>query len=77
MAVEDYRRQGYSDRWINERMRSIEMRKELAKEGGDVARNARQTMERRLGRSVISSEHASDYLIPAEETEAKELPAND
>ena len=28
MAVEDYRRQGYSDRWINERMRSIEMRKE-------------------------------------------------
>jgi len=26
MAVEDYRRQGYSDRWINERMRSIEMR---------------------------------------------------
>ena len=29
MAVEDYRRQGYSDKWINERMRSIEMRKEL------------------------------------------------
>ena len=26
MAVEDYRRQGYSDKWINERMRSIEMR---------------------------------------------------
>ena len=23
MAVEDYRRQGYSDRWINERMRGI------------------------------------------------------
>ena len=32
MAVEDYRRQGYSDRWINERMRSIEMRKELTDE---------------------------------------------
>ena len=29
MAVEDYRRQGYSDRWINERMRSIEMRKAM------------------------------------------------
>ena len=28
MAIEDYRRQGYSDKWINERMRSIEMRKE-------------------------------------------------
>ena len=28
MAVEDYRRQGYSDRWINERMRSLsQMRK--------------------------------------------------
>ena len=27
MAIEDYRRQGYSDKWINERMRSIEMRK--------------------------------------------------
>ena len=32
MAVEDYRRQGYSDTWINERMRSIEMRKELTHE---------------------------------------------
>ena len=32
MAVEDYRRQGYSDRWINERMRSIQMRKELTDE---------------------------------------------
>jgi len=32
MAVEDYRRQGYSDRWINERMRSIEMHKELTDE---------------------------------------------
>ena len=32
MAVEDYRRRGYSDKWINERMRSIEMRKELTDE---------------------------------------------
>ena len=32
MAVEDYRHQGYSDKWINERMRSIEMRKELTDE---------------------------------------------
>lgn len=32
MAVEDYRRLGYSDKWINERMRSIEMRKELTDE---------------------------------------------
>ena len=32
MAVEDYRRHGYSDRWINERMKSIKMRKELTDE---------------------------------------------
>lgn len=148
MAVDDYRRQGYSDRWINERMRSIEMRKELtdewhrsgiheprdfavltnvltkawsgmttgeykrykgltkqnlrdnmtnielalntlaevatteysrqsnpqsmaeseriAQEGGGVAREARRTMERRLGRSVVSKEKAADYLPAAE-----------
>ena len=168
MAVDDYRRQGYSDRWINERMRSIEMRKELtdewhrsgihdpkdfailtnvltkawsgmttgeykkykgltkqnlrdrsttkgseplfnmtnielalntlaevatteysrqsnpqcmaesqriAQEGGDVARDARRTMEKRLGRSVVSPQKAANYLAPAEETKA--LPTAD
>ena len=157
MAVEDYRRQGYSDKWINERMRSIEMRKELtdewqrsgitekrdfailtnvltqawsgmttgeykkfkgltkenlrdnmtnielalntlaevatteysrqsnpktmeenkrvAREGGDVAREARETMEKRLGRSVVSKERASDYIIGTGEKEKnKEIP---
>ena len=156
MAVEDYRRQGYSDKWINERMRSIEMRKELTDEwqragitehkdfailtnvltkawsgmttgeykhhkgltkenlrdnmtnielalntlaevattelsrqrnpkgmseskqaaqaGGKVAKNAREDLERQLGRSVISSERASDHLRPIEEAKAQELP---
>ena len=156
MAVEDYRRQGYSDKWINERMRSIEMRKELTDEwqragitehkdfailtnvltqawsgmttgeykrlkgltkenlrdnmtnielalntlaevattelsrqrnpkgmgeskqaaqaGGKVARNAREDLERQLGRSVISSERASDHLRPIEDTPTQELP---
>ena len=156
MAVEDYRRQGYSDRWINERMRSIEMRKELtdewhrsgihepkdfailtnvltkawsglttgeykrykgltkenlrdnmtnielalntlaevatteysrqsnpqtmaesqriAQEGGNVARDARQTMERRLGRSVVSPERASDYIKPIDSKAHDALP---
>ena len=156
MAVEDYRRQGYSDKWINERMRSIEMRKELtdewhragiheqkdfailtnvltqawsgmttgeykhhkgltkenlrdnmtnielalntlaevtateisrqrnpqgmaqsrqtAKEGGEVARNARADIESRLGHSVISSQRASDYIRPIEDGKAQELP---
>jgi len=156
MAVEDYRRQGYSDKWINERMRSIEMRKELtdewqragitekkdfailtnvltqawsgmttgeykrhkgltkenlrdnmtnvelalntlaevattelsrernpkgmneskqaAKAGGQVANNARQDLERQLGRSVISSQRAADYIRPIEDAKADELP---
>ena len=159
MAVEDYRRQGYSDKWINERMRSIEMRKELtdewqragiheqkdfailtnvltqawsgmttgeykrhkgltkenlrdnmtnielalntlaevattelsrernpqgmneskqaAKAGGQVAKNARQDLERQLGRSVISSQRASDYIRPIEDGKAEELPFNE
>ncbi len=160
MAVEDYRRQGYSDKWINERMRSIEMRKELtdewqrsgitekrdfailtnvltqawsgmttgqykkfkgltkenlrdnmtnielalntlaevatteysrqsnpqtmeenkrvAREGGDVAREARETMEKRLGRSVVSKERASDYIIGSHKKGKKgELPFDD
>ena len=157
MAVEDYRRKGYSDKWINERMRSIEMRKELtdewqrsgitehkdfailtnvltqawsgmttgqykkfkgltkenlrdnmtnielalntlaevatteysrqsnpqtmeeskriAREGGDVAREARETMEKRLGRSVITKERASDYILPEQpKKDVEELP---
>ena len=155
MAVEDYRRQGYSDKWINERMRSIEMRKELTDEwqragitehkdfailtnvltkawsgmttgeykrhkgltkenlrdnmtnvelalntlaevattelsrqrnpkgmfesqqaaqaGGKVAKNAREDLERQLGRNVISSERASDHIRPIEEGKAQEL----
>ena len=159
MAVEDYRRQGYSDKWINERMRSIEMRKELtdewhragihdqrdfailinvltqawsgmttgeykqhkgltkenlrdnmtnielalntlaevtateisrqrnpqgmsqtrqtAKEGGEVARNARADIESRLGHTVISSERASDYIRPIENNKPQELPLDD
>lgn len=159
MAVEDYRRQGYSDKWINERMRSIEMRKELTDEwqragitehkdfailtnvltqawsgmttgeykhlkgltkenlrdnmtnvelalntlaevattelsrqrnpkgmseskqaaqaGGKVAKNAREDLERQLGRSVISSERASDHLRPIENSPTQELPFDD
>ncbi len=158
MAVEDYRRQGYSDRWINERMRSIEMRKELTDEwhrsgihepkdfailtnvltkawsgmttgeykrhkgltkenlrdnmtnvelalntlaevatteiarqrqtrgmsesrqaaqaGGQIAKNTRDDLERQLGRTVISSERASDYIkhIESKDAEIRPLP---
>lgn len=150
-AIIDYKRLGYSDNWINQRIRSIEVRKELtdewkrggveegvqyasltdiitkewsgrttkeykrlkglkkenlrdnmtnvelalntlaeasateiskqrnpkgfqqhadvAKNGGMVAKAARVQLEQQLGRSVISSAKAGDYLLPSEEAE--------
>lgn len=143
-AIMDYKRLGYSDNWINQRIKSIEVRKELtdewkrsgmdgmqyasltdiitkewsnrttreykdlkglkkenlrdnmtnielalntlaeastteisktknpkgfkenatvAKSGGSVAKAARKQLESQLGRSVISSEKANDYLL--------------
>ena len=50
---------------------------QTAKEGGEVARNARADIESRLGHSVISSERASDHLRPIEEGKAEELPFED
>ena len=152
-AIVDYKRLGYSDRWINQRIKSIEVRKELtdewrrtgvkeglefasltdiitrewsgfttkqykqhkglkkenlrdnmtnveialntlaeasatelskqrdpkgykaqkriAKDGGSVAKAARKQLEGKLGRSVISSEKASDYLLPNNDDEAE------
>ena len=46
----------------------------IAQEGGSVARDARQTMERRLGRSVVSPERASDYIKPIEGHDTEALP---
>lgn len=145
-AIVDYKRLGYSDAWINQRIKSIEVRKELtdewkrtgvhegleyasltdiitrewsgfttkqykrhkglkkenlrdnmtnveialntlaeasatelskqrdpkgfnaqkrvAKDGGSVAKAARKQLEGKLGRTVISSAKASDYLLP-------------
>lgn len=147
-AILDYKRLGYSDAWINQRIKSIEVRKELtdewqrtgvnvgmeyasltniitkewsgmttkqykhlkglkkenlrdnmtnleialntlaeasatelskqrnpkgfrqqthvAKDGGSVAKVARKQLERQLGRTIISSEKASDYILPIE-----------
>ena len=154
-AVADYRRLGYSENWINQRVRSIEVRKELtdewkrggmqegqqfasltdiltqawsgmktkdyknlkglrkenlrdnmtnvelalntlaeasaaelsqqrnpkgfpanaavAKEGGKVARVAREQLEASLGKSVITSKRASDYL-PLKDTPIIDFP---
>lgn len=154
-AIADYKRLGYSDNWINQRIKSIEVRKELtdewkrtgvkegleyasltdiitkewsgmttkqykqhkglekenlrdnmtnlemafnilaeasatelskqrnpqgysqqkgvAKDGGSVAKVAREKLESQLGHSIISSAKAGDYLPPIENAEAKEL----
>ncbi len=155
-AIADYKRLGYSDNWINQRIKSIEVRKELtdewkrtgvkegleyasltdiitkewsgittkqykqhkglkkenlrdnmtnlemafnilaeasatelskqrdpqgysqqkgvAKDGGSVAKVAREKLESQLGHTIISRAKASDYLPPIENAEAKELP---
>ena len=39
----------------------------IAKEGADVAKAAREDVEKRLGRTVISSEKAIDYIQSPEE----------
>ena len=39
----------------------------IAKEGAEVARDARENVEKRLGRSVVSSEKAIDYIQSPEE----------
>ena len=153
-AIIDYKRLGYSDAWINQRIKSIEVRKELtdewkrtgvkegleyasltdiitrewsgfttkqykhykglkkenlrdnmtnleialnilaeasateiskerdpkgfnaqtqvAKEGGSVAKAARNQLESKLGHSIISKAKASDYLLPEKDNEEKE-----
>ncbi len=44
--------------------------KQVAKDGGSVAKAARNQLESQLGRSIISPKKASDYLLPAEDVEA-------
>jgi hypothetical protein len=41
----------------------------VAKEGGSVAKVARNQLESKLGRSIISEAKASDYLLPNNEEE--------
>lgn len=43
--------------------------KQVAKDGGSVAKVARDQLENQLGRSIISSEKASDYLLPEQDAE--------
>ena len=50
---------------------------QVAKEGGDVAKAARQQLENTIGESVVSQLKASDYIRPIEEGKAEELPFED
>ena len=47
--------------------KGFKAQKQVAKEGGSVAKAARNQLEDKLGRSIISSEKASDYLLPEKE----------
>ena len=57
--------------------KGVEANKKVARKGGDAARAARENIEKGLGRSVISSMKASDYIKPIEDAESKELPFDD
>lgn len=53
--------------------KTLKQNMQIAKEGGSVAKAARQQLESTIGESVITSAKASDYLRPIEDTTAKEL----
>ena len=46
----------------------------IAQRGGEVAHGARKLIEKELGRSVISSSKASDYISPVEDADVQSLP---
>ena len=43
----------------------------VAKDGGSVAKVARQQLEEQLGRTIISKEKASDYLLPLDDEDIR------
>ena len=47
--------------------KGFEQNARVAKSGGSVAKAARTQLERQLGRSVITSAKASDYILPQED----------
>ena len=49
--------------------KGFKAQKRVAKDGGSVAKAARKQLEGKLGRSVISSDKASDYLLPGNDNE--------
>ena len=53
--------------------KGFHQQKKVAKEGGSVAKAARKQLESKLGRSVISNEKASDYLLPENTEDEKRM----
>lgn len=47
--------------------------KRVAQSGGETAKLAREDIERKTGRSIVSHQKASDYIRPIEDAESKEL----
>ena len=43
----------------------------IAKDGGSVAKVACQQLEEQLGRTIISKEKASDYLLPSDDEDVR------
>lgn len=57
--------------------KTMQQNLQVAKEGGNVAKAARQQLEHTIGESVVSPIKASDYIRPIEDTTAQELPFED
>ena len=54
--------------------RTMQQNMQIAKEGGNVAKAARNQLEATIGESVVSPIKASDYIHPIEDGRATELP---
>ena len=57
----------------NRNPKTMQENKQVAQSGGKAAKAARDEVEKQIGHSVISHERASDYLLPAEDAEVKEI----
>ena len=54
--------------------KGLNANKQVAQQGGEAARVARENIEQGLGRSIISPDKARDHIRPIEEAKAQELP---
>ena len=57
----------------NRNPKTMQENKQVAQSGGKAAKVARDEVEKQIGHSVISRKRASDYLLPTEDAEIKEI----